>query len=249
MSNIAEVIRHFPGDLQDPMIQFWEVVKDELGVKREDFTELKNIVGELADVVGELAEAQKRTENRVGELAVSQKELAEAQKRTEYRVEELAVAQRELTESQKRTEEALQRFSVNIDIKLGGLGSRWGINSESSFRSGLREILLEAGYEVFNFKEIDAEGMVFGHQTEIEIDVIIKGDRTIVVEIKSSVGKGDVFFFMKKAEFYTRISGRKVDRLLMITPYIDDSARVVADTYQIVICDSISDLGSMVQIS
>jgi len=35
MSNIAEVIRHFPGDLQDPMLQFWEVMKDEIGVKRK----------------------------------------------------------------------------------------------------------------------------------------------------------------------------------------------------------------------
>ncbi|MDI6736436.1 MAG: hypothetical protein QME42_09660 [bacterium] len=78
-------------------------------VTKEDFTELKGIVKELAEVqkrtelkVGELAEVQKRTELRVGELAEVQKrtelrveELAEAQKRTELRVEELAEAQKE----------------------------------------------------------------------------------------------------------------------------------------------------------
>jgi hypothetical protein len=89
--------------------------------------------------------------------------------------------------------------------------------------------------------------MIFGETTEVEIDVIIIGDRTIVIEIKSSVSKGDVYIFMKKAAFYTHISGRKVDRLLMITPYIDDCARVDADKHQIVICDSISDLGPMVR--
>ena len=233
MSNISEVIRHFPGDLQDPMIQFWEVVKDELGVKREDFTELKNIVEELA-------ESQKRTECRVEELVGSQKELAESQK-------ELAESQKELTKSQNRTEEALQRLSVNIDFKLGGLGSRWGINSERAFRSGLREVLSDCGYTVFNFIETDTEGMIFSETTRVEIDVIIEGDKTIIVEIKSSVSKGDVYIFMKKAAFYTHISGRKVDRLLMITPYIDDCARVDADKHQIVICDSISDLGPMVR--
>jgi hypothetical protein len=225
MSNIAEVIRHFPGDLQDPMLQFWEVVKDEIGVKREDFSELKSIVLDLA-------EAQNRTEHRV-------EELADAQKRTENRVEELAQAQ-------KDTERSIQRLSDNMEFKLGGLGRRWGIGSESSFRRGLAEILSDTGYEVFNYVESDTEGVVFGRPAEIEIDIIIKGNRTIVVEIKSSVSKSDVFIFMKKADFYKEISGRQIDKLLMITPFIDDSARVVACQYDIVICDSISDLGSTI---
>jgi hypothetical protein len=233
MSNIAEVIRHFPGDLQDPMLQFWEVMRDEIGVKREDFSELKSIVLDLA-------EAQNRTEHRVEELAGAQKELTEAQKRTEHQVEELAKAQ-------KDTERSIQRLSDTMEFKLGGLGRRWGIGSESSFRRGLAEILSDTGYEVFNYVESDTEGVVFGRPAEIEIDIIIKGDRTIVVEIKSSVSKSDVFIFMKKGDFYKHISGRQIDKLLMITPFIDDSARVVAGQYDIVICDSISDLGSTIQ--
>jgi hypothetical protein len=261
MSDIAQVIRHFPGDLQDPMIQFWEVVKDELGVKREDFTELKNIVGELAEAHKELAEAQKRTEYRVGELAEAQKELTEAQKRTEYRVEELteaqkrtegylqdlAISQRELAVAQEHCADTLHDFSHTFDFRLGGLECRWGINSERAFRSGLREVLSEAGYTVYNFIETDTEKMVFSDPAKVEIDIIIEGDRTIVIEIKSSVSKSDVYTFIKKAEFYTYISGKKVDRLLMITPYIDDSARVVADKHQIVICDSILDIRTKVQ--
>ena len=219
MSNIAEVIRHFPGDLQDPMLQFWEVMKDEIGVKREDFSELKGIVLDLAEAQKELTEAQKRTENRVEELA----------------------------EAQKDTERSIQRLSDNMEFKLGGLGRRWGIGSESSFRRGLAEILSDTGYEVFNYVESDTEGVVFGRPADIEIDIIIKGDKTIIVEIKSSVSKSDVFIFMKKADFYKHISGRQIDKLLMITPFIDDSARVVAGQYDIVIGDSISDLGSTIQ--
>ena len=233
MSNIAEVIRHFPGDLQDPMLQFWEVMKDEIGVKREDFSELKNIVLELA-------EAQNRTEHRV-------EELAQAQNRTEQRVEELAQAQKELTQAQRDTEQSLQRLSATIEFKVGGIGRRWGIGSESSFRRGLVEILSDTGYEVFNYIESDKKGIVFGHPAVIEIDVIIKGDKTIVVEIKSSVSTSDVYVFMKKAHFYEHLSGKQIDRFLMITPYIEDSARVIANEYQILICDSISDLGSTIQ--
>ncbi|MBN1167477.1 MAG: DUF3782 domain-containing protein [Methanospirillaceae archaeon] len=233
MSSITDVIRHFPQDLQDPMIQFWEVVKDELGVKREDFTELKNIVSELA-------QAQKNTELKV-------EELVQAQKNTELKVEELAQAQKELTQAQKNTERSLQRLSDTIDFKLGGLGRRWGLDSERSFRNGLAEILSDTGYQVINYLKRDDEGMVFGYPSDIEIDVIILGDRTLVIEIKSSVSTSDVYIFLKKAHFYATVSGQPVDKLLMITPFIDDTARDIAEEYKITICDSISKLDASIR--
>jgi hypothetical protein len=49
MNTIKEVIDLFPNELQNPMLEFWGAVKESLGVKREDFTELKNIVFELAE--------------------------------------------------------------------------------------------------------------------------------------------------------------------------------------------------------
>lgn len=69
------------------------------GVTREDFSELKQIVRELA-------EAQRRTEQRV-------EELAEAQRQTEQRIEELIQTVQRLTEGQQR-----------IWDKLGGLEGR-----------------------------------------------------------------------------------------------------------------------------
>lgn len=205
MNTISEVIRNFPTDLQDPILQFWDVIKDELGVKREDFTELKKIVSDLAE------------------------------------------AQKELAQAQKETEKSIKHLSDTVEFKLGGLGRRWGIDSESSFRSGLREILTDTGYIVQNYIDSDSEGFVFGRPAEIEIDIILKGDKTIVVEIKSSVSKSDVFIFMKKADFYQMKSGRNIDTLLMITPYIDDAAREIAKQYTIIICDSLADIGPSIQ--
>jgi DNA repair ATPase RecN len=104
----------------------------EAHVTREDFSELKAIVKDLAEAqkrtelkVGDLAEAQKRTEIRLEELAEAQKrtelrleELAEAQKKTELRLEELAEAQKrteirleELAEAQKRTETRVEELA------------------------------------------------------------------------------------------------------------------------------------------
>jgi phage shock protein A len=111
------------------------------GVAREDFSELKQIVKDLAEAqrrteqrVEELAEAQRRTEQRVEELAEAQRrteqrveELAEAQRRTEQRVEELAEAQRrteqrveELAEAQRQSEARLSR----VEERLGAVETR-----------------------------------------------------------------------------------------------------------------------------
>ncbi|KAF5083770.1 PD-(D/E)XK nuclease superfamily protein [anaerobic digester metagenome] len=233
MSTIKEVIDRFPSELQNPMLEFWGVVKETLGIKKEDFTELKNIVFELAEAQRDLAQAQKRTELRV-------EELAEAQKRTEVKVEELA-------EAQKNTEISIKDLTRTIEFKIGGLGRKWGVDSERSFRNGLTTILSETGYEVFNYMVKDTEGFVFGHPSEIEIDVIVTGEKTLVVEIKASVSKSDVFIFLKKGEYYTKMTGKKVDGLIMIAPFVEDSAREVADKFTVTICDSVIDLGSVIQ--
>jgi hypothetical protein len=113
----------------------------EAHVTKEDFSELKSIVKDLAAAqkrteikVEELAEAQKRTEIKVEELAEAQKrteikveELAEAQKRTEVKVEELAEAQKrtearveELTRAQKELVEAQKQTALEVkELAIG----------------------------------------------------------------------------------------------------------------------------------
>jgi len=62
---------------------------NEVHVTKEDFSELKSIVKDIAKAQKELTQAQKKTEQRVAELAEAQKELADAQKRTEIEVKSL----------------------------------------------------------------------------------------------------------------------------------------------------------------
>ena len=120
----------------------------EAHITREDFSELKNIVKELAEAqkgteqrIRELAQAQKRTEDaltqlnqRIGQLAVRVDDLAEAQKRTEerlnqltQRVDQLAVRVDELAEAQKRTEqrvEELAQAQKRTEERLNSLAQR-----------------------------------------------------------------------------------------------------------------------------
>ena len=65
--HVINIIDEFPAELRPPLLHLVTALREERGVFREDFTELK-------DVVQQLARAQERTESRVEELAEAQKE-------------------------------------------------------------------------------------------------------------------------------------------------------------------------------
>jgi hypothetical protein len=243
---LAEIFASFPLDLQPSIAQLVEALREEFGVRRTDFEDLKSVVRELA-------EAQKRTELRVEELAEAQKrtelrveELAEAQKRTEQRVEELAEIQKRMAETlhvrMDGLEGALDRFRKTFDSKLGGLGARWGLQTEESFREGMRAILQEVGFTAERFLDIDTSGEVFGVPDQVELDVVVKNGKVIIVEIKSSLSQADVYQFTRKIDFYTRKTGRQVDRKLMVSPYVEPRAKDAAVRLGVEICTDIVSL-------
>ncbi len=214
----SEIFEAFPPELRLPISRLVDTLKEEFGVSKTDFLELKGVVQELA-------EAQKRTEMRVEELAEAQKrtemrveELAEAQKRTDFHVERLSRAVEELIRSQKV-----------LAAQIGGLGARWGLQTEEAFRQGIRAILQEIGYTTERFWDYDTEGEVFGRPDQIELDVVVRDGKIMVIEIKSSLSKADVYSFERKVAFYARKTGRQVDRKLLITPYVEGRAKDVAD--------------------
>jgi hypothetical protein len=66
-------------------------------------------------------------------------------------------------------------------------------------------------------------GLVYGFSSVIEIDVAIKDEKTMLIEISSSVDKSKVAAFLRKAQLYERKTGIKPDRLVMVTPYAEDA--------------------------
>lgn len=110
----------------------------------------------------------------------------------------------------------------NLDNKLVGLGARWGMMSEESFRNGLKAILREeTGLKVERYEGYDDEGVVFDQPDQIEMDIIVKDGVLILIEIKSSVSKSDVTIFQRKVEFYEKENNVKAHRKVIISPFID----------------------------
>ena len=134
-----------------------------------------------------------------------------------------------------------------IFFTLNGLWTRLGLDSECSFREGLIKILKETGYEVSHFQVKDPDGFVFGKPSDIEIDLIIIGNRAFFVELKASVGKIDLFILLKKADFYSRKTGKMINKLVIITPHIDDDAKQFAEEHQIDICDTLTEISEWIK--
>ncbi|MFP4031258.1 MAG: PD-(D/E)XK nuclease family protein [Desulfococcaceae bacterium] len=123
----------------------------------------------------------------------------------------------------------IRALSRKHDSAIGALGARWGLRTEVSFREALAGILGDSfGVEVRNETFRDEEGMVFGRPDQVELDVIVRNGLLILCEIKSSMSKSDMVIFEKKARFYEKLHGRKADRLIVISPMVDERAQRVA---------------------
>jgi|GEM_PF-1146334 len=208
-------------------------------VTREDFSELKSIVQDLATAqkrtesrIEELASAQQRTESRIEELASAQQrtesrieELASAQQRTESRIEELASSQtrtesrlEELAIAQKRTEHTIERGFKDLRDSISALGSRWGIMAEDTFRNAITGLLEGTGYSVSR-----------GTYGDREVDIVVKNGEHLLFEITSSMKKSDIARYVRSADDYqdrTGISPRIMVAAIYIPPTV---MREIAD--------------------
>jgi hypothetical protein len=121
-------------------------------------------------------------------------------------------------EARMATKDDVRRLEIRIDA----LGARWGLASEDAFREGVRELLREAGFSVERWTHFDSEGYVYGYPAEVELDVVVRDGRTLLVEITSALKRGDLPIVKRKAELYEKKTGRRADAVMAITIYVHD---------------------------
>lgn len=138
--------------------------------------------------------------------------------------------EREIIKLREDMNKGFQLLSRHIDA----LGARWGIMSEEAFREGLRGLLeRELGFKIEKWTVYDQSGKVYGYPSVIDIDIILKDEKTILIEVSSHIKKSDIIIFKKKAELYEEKTGRKPDKLLIVTPYIDEEALKASEKMEI----------------
>jgi hypothetical protein len=209
----------------------WEELKEESKRDREEqarkWEELKNELNRDREEQARKWEEQKEESKRDREEQARKWEENQKEIRKLYDVIE------------KNREESSQK----LNNAFSALGARWGLRTESSFRNGLKGILEDLGLAVEHIDIYDKEGMVYGWPSSVEIDVIIKNGLLMICELKSSMSKADMFIFYKKALFYEKKYQRKGDRLIVISPMVNDKARKVAVDLGIKVYSYAEDLG------
>lgn len=111
---------------------------------------------------------------------------------------------------------------AKIKVTIDGLGARWGVRAEETFRQGVVEILKNTGYEAKKEILYDKDGFVYGEPSDVEYDVVVKDGKVILIEITSTYRRNDTELLLKKREFYEKVKGVKVDHILVITAEIYD---------------------------
>ena len=191
------------------------------------------------------AETQDRFYEMLGELRREREERSrewrEYQDKQDRKWDEQkAEDQRKWDEQNRKWQESGQRFdqthqeimalAERLERRVGALGSRWGIQSETSFRNALAGILERTfGEQVVNVNEFDDQGTVFGRPDQVELDVIVKNGLLLICELKSSIDKAGMYIFERKARFYEQRHQRKADWSIVVSPMIDARARKVAE--------------------
>ncbi len=186
-----------------------------------------------------LAELKADRERQDKKWEEDQKRWGEDQKRWGKNEKKWEENQKRWEENEKKWEEnqkviremlaSIKALDRRIDLSIGALGARWGMQSEASFRNGLKAILEKSfKVKVERFQDFDDQGVVFGKPDQVELDVIIYNGLLILCEIKSSISKSDMYAFWRKQEFYEQRHGRKADRSIVISPMVDPKAHTVA---------------------
>jgi hypothetical protein len=180
------------------------------------------------------------------EINLEKADKKETESRFDRMMEELIRDREEQNKKWEKNHEDLQKILKIVqrhDTTMGTLGSRWGVRAESSFRNGLKWILEENfDVKVININEYDEGGEVYGRPDQVELDILIINSTLIICEIKSSVSKGEMYLFHRKAKFYEKRHNRQANYLIVISPMLEETARVVARELGIKVFSYVDDI-------
>jgi len=238
--NIQEIKSIIMKELPNIMQQDEEIRRFIIHIGREQFADKDESARRFDRIMDELAEQRRQSDKK---WEAHNKEW-ETHLKTweEYRKE----SDRKWEEHRKEHEDQLQRLEKKYDSTIGALGARWGLTSEQSFRNALKGILEDDfGVEVINITDYDHEGTVFGRPEQIELDIIIKNGLLIICELKSSMSRGDMYIFERKVRFYEKKHGKDASKMIVISPMVDNRAKIAAEKMGILVYSGTSYIESL----
>ncbi len=181
---------------------------------------------EILERITKIEERIIKLEERFAQLEERQQKLEERQQKLEERFAKLEEKFTKLEERQQRIEEEMRETRRVLMV----IAHRFGIMTEKSFREGMKYVVEKVlgVAEVSRWVYKDREGIVYGYPSEIEVDLVIKDNVHILIEVKSRVSKGDVAELYRIGKLYEKVKGVKPD-LVILGGFIDTKARHLAE--------------------
>ena len=187
----------------------------------------------------ELLERFSRLEERQQRLEERQQRLEERQQRLEERQQRLEERQQQLEERMLRLEErflevekrlaSLEEAVKGLQRTLATVAHRFGVLSESAFREAIKGIVEELfGASAFRWTTYDKEGIVYGYPSEVEVDVVVKDEKHLLVEVKNRADTSDVLELARIARLYEAEEGMKPE-LAIVAGFVFPRARKIAE--------------------
>lgn len=214
------------------------ITKEELPelIREEMLNSLRNIpavryqvIGIMTEVFAQRADLQailERIDAQRADFNQQMEEFAKRQEEHSQRMDEFSRRMDEMREDFNRGFAQHSREIRDVDLHVQAMGARWGILAEDAFRAGIAGILTEeTGLKVERYLKMDTKGQVFGQPDQVEIDVVIHDGDCWLLELKSSISRGDVSLFQRKVAFYEREEKVQVRRSIIISPYFDPGAK------------------------
>jgi len=202
------------------LIGLEEVLK-EIRTLQEQVADNSRAIRALQEQVADNSEAIRALQEQVLSL---QEQVADNTKAIRELREDMNELRKDMNELRKDMNEGFQLLRRHIDA----LGARWGILAEEAFRAGIADVVEHYfGGRVERWAYYDEEGFVFGYPTAVEVDMVVKDQEHVLIEIKSSVSRADVFELWRIGQLYERVRGVK-PRLAIVSPFVRDEAKKVA---------------------
>ena len=204
--------------LTEEQTKIWE----EIRTLREEQVKFREEQTKMWHEIRSLREEQTRIWNEI-------KALREEQTKMWHEIRELRKEQTKMWKEIKTLREDMNEGFRLLRRHIDALGARWGLLAEEDFREGLKGLVERVfGGKVEKWSHYDKEGAVFGHPSMVDVDLIVKDREHILVEVKSSVSRGDVYELWRIGKLYERIEGVK-PKLVLVSPYIEDTAKKTAE--------------------
>jgi len=161
-------------------------------------------------------------------------------------IEEHTRAIRSLQEQVAEHSRIIEEHSKAIEklaSSIQAIGMRYGVFSEEAFRAGLRHLVedLLQVYRVDKWIYYDKNGIVYGHPSIVEVDMLVRDKEYILVEYKSMADRSDVAELYRIGKLFGEEEKIK-PKLLMVVASIRKRAKELADTLGIEVRGQILDL-------